>query len=127
MRPKAPKLGKRVLLEKIPFIWNIFNFTTKVTIRNMFRYKKRFLMTIIGILGCTALILAGFGLKDSITSVIGNQYGEVFRYNYMIGVKSSLSDDEIAEFNNEILKRDDVDLSVKTYFIYYYHYIRRII
>ena len=115
MRPKAPKLGKRVLLEKIPFIWNRFNFTTKVTIRNMFRYKKRFLMTIIGILGCTALILAGFGLKDSITSVIGNQYGEVFRYNYMIGVKSSLSDDEITEFNNEILKRDDVDLSVKTY------------
>lgn len=115
MRPKAPKLGKRVLLEKIPFIWNRFNFTTKVTIRNMFRYKKRFLMTIIGILGCTALILAGFGLKDSITSIIGNQYGEVFRYNYMIGVKSSLSDDEITKFNNEILNRDDVELSVKTY------------
>ena len=72
-------------------------------------------MTIIGILGCTALILAGFGLKDSITSIIGNQYGEVFRYNYMIGVKSSLSDDEITKFNNEILNRDDVELSVKTY------------
>lgn len=115
MRPKAPKLGKRVLLERIPFIWNRFNFTTKVTLRNMFRYKKRFLMTIIGILGCTALILAGFGLKDSITSVIGNQYGEIFSYNYMIGLKSSLSDDEISKFNNEISNRDDVELSVKSY------------
>lgn len=66
MRPKAPKMGKRVLLERIPFIWKRLSFSRKVTIRNIFRYKKRFLMTIIGICGCTSLILAGFGLKDSI-------------------------------------------------------------
>lgn len=66
MRPKAPKMGKRVLLEKIPFIWKHLSFSRKVTVRNIFRYKKRFLMTIIGICGCTSLILAGFGLKDSI-------------------------------------------------------------
>ena len=64
MRPKAPKKGKRVILEKIPFIWKHLSFTKKVTVRNLFRYKKRFLMTIIGILGCTSLILVGFGLKD---------------------------------------------------------------
>ena len=66
MRPKAPKMGKRVLLEKIPFIWKHLSLSRKVTVRNIFRYKKRFLMTIIGICGCTSLILAGFGLKDSI-------------------------------------------------------------
>ena len=66
MRPKAPKMGKRVFLEKIPFIWKRLSFSKKVTVRNIFRYKKRFLMTIIGILGCTALITVGFGIKDSI-------------------------------------------------------------
>ena len=70
MRPKAPKAGKRVFLEKIKFIWNNLSFTYKVTIRNMFRYKKRFLMTIIGIAGCTSLIVAGFGLRDAVSSMI---------------------------------------------------------
>ena len=73
MRPRAPKPGKRVILEKIPFIWKNMNFTKKVTARNLFRYKKRFLMTIIGICGCTALILAGFGLKNSLGSMIPMQ------------------------------------------------------
>ena len=67
MRPKPPKSGKRVFLEKVSFVWNRLGFTEKVTIRNMFRYKKRFLMTIIGIMGCTALILTGFSIKDSIS------------------------------------------------------------
>ena len=78
LRPKAPKLGKRVLLERITPIWKRLNFSQKVTIRNIFRYKKRFLMTIIGIFGCTSLILAGFGLKDSISKILPYQYGKVF-------------------------------------------------
>ena len=87
MRPKAPKPGKRVFLEKIPLIWNHLNFTKKVTARNIFRYKKRFLMTIIGICGCTALVLAGFGLKNSISSMIPLQYGEIYRYTMQVSIK----------------------------------------
>ncbi|MBQ7580197.1 MAG: ABC transporter permease [Clostridia bacterium] len=75
MRPKAPKAGKRILLEKIPFIWKGMNFTSKVTARNIFRNKKRFIMTLIGIGGCTALLLTGFGLSDSINAIISTQYG----------------------------------------------------
>jgi len=68
MRPAAPKAGKRVILERIPWIWKKLNFTTKSTIRNLLRYKKRFFMTVFGIGGCMALLLVGFGLKDSISA-----------------------------------------------------------
>ncbi len=78
MRPKAPKAGKRVLLERIPFIWNRMRFLVKVSVRNIFRYKKRFFMMIVGISGCTALLLTGFGLKDSVAGFADVQYGEVF-------------------------------------------------
>src|SRR5690606_20837950 len=66
LRPKTPKPGKRIFLENITFIWSRMKFTHKVTARNIFRYKKRFIMTVLGISGCTALLLTGFGLKDSI-------------------------------------------------------------
>lgn len=81
MRPKAPTEGKRILLERISFIWNRLNFTQKVTFRNLFRYKKRFFMTVIGISGCSALLLTGFGIKDSISSIVDNQYGQIIKYN----------------------------------------------
>ena len=81
MRPRAPKNGKRVLLERIGFIWNRLSFTYKVTVRNILRYKKRGIMTIIGIAGCTALLLTGFGLRYSITSIAPKQYGEIFVYD----------------------------------------------
>lgn len=97
MRPKAPKPGKRVLLEKIPFIWNHMNFTKKVTARNLFRYKKRFLMTIIGICGCTALILAGFGLKNSISSMIPLQYGEIYQYQIAASLKEITAEEKQAK------------------------------
>ena len=84
MRPKAPQIGKRILLERIHFIWNKLSFTQKVTFRNMFRYKKRFLMTIIGISGATALTLVGFGVDDSTSKIIPLQYGEI--YNYQMNV-----------------------------------------
>ena len=77
MRPKAPKAGKRVLLENIPFIWKRMKFLHKVSVRNIFRYKKRFFMMIVGISGCTALLLTGFGLKDSIAGFADMQYDEI--------------------------------------------------
>lgn len=84
LRPKSPKAGKRVLLERITFIWKRLSFSRKVTVRNVFRYKKRFLMTILGIGGCTGLIIAGFGLQDCITDMVPNQYENIFSYNLEI-------------------------------------------
>lgn len=81
LRPKAPKKGKRVILEKIPFVWKRINFSMKVTIRNIFRYKSRVLMTIIGVGGCTALLICGFGLRDAIINIPNKQYREVLNYN----------------------------------------------
>lgn len=78
MRPEAPKIGKRVWLEHITFVWNRINFSNKATVRNLFRYKKRFFMTIIGIGGCMGLLMVGFGLKDSIMTIGDRQY-EVIR------------------------------------------------
>lgn len=87
MRPKAPKKGKRIFLEKVPFVWNRLNFTSKVTARNILRYKSRFIMTILGVAGCTALILAAYGLKDSISVVVPRQYGEIFTFDSMMNLK----------------------------------------
>lgn len=115
MRPKAPKMGKRVLLEKIPFIWKRLSFSRKVTVRNIFRYKKRVLMTIIGIMGCTSLILAGFGLKDSISAIMPSQYGRVFNYDMQINLKDGLADDQIKSYMENLAKRDDVVKVAETY------------
>ena len=86
MRPKAPKLGKTILLERIPLIWNRLNFSYKVTVRNLFRYKRRFFMTVFGIAGCTALILAGFGIRDSIQTVVDKQFGEILSYDMAVSL-----------------------------------------
>lgn len=69
IRPKAPRKGKKVLLERVKFFWQRLSFTSKVTVRNMFRYKKRIIMTVLGIAGSTALLLTGFGLRDSINRI----------------------------------------------------------
>lgn len=87
MRPKAPKAGKRVLLERISFIWNHLKFLDKVSVRNVFRYKKRFFMMIIGISGCTALLVTGLGIKDSIADIADAQFDEIFIYNIAVGIK----------------------------------------
>ena len=92
MRPKAPKAGRRVLLERIPILWNRLSFIQKVTVRNLFRYKKRVLMTVTGIAGCTALMLTGFGLNDAITDIVRNQYVDIFRYDLMILYDSDTQD-----------------------------------
>ena len=113
MRPKAPKPGKRVFLEKIPFIWKHLNFTQKVTARNVFRYKKRFLMTIIGVTGCTSLIVAGFGLRDAVDSMIPSQYGEIFKYNIEISLKDNLTTREIQEAHEDISNQTEITNSIK--------------
>lgn len=114
MRPKSPKAGKRVLLEKISWLWSKLKFTQKVTIRNVFRYKKRVSMTIIGILGCTALMVAGFGLRESVSNMIPLQYGEVFLYDMSITLKNEQTSDEIQKHIDEVcnIKTNDKDNDV---------------
>ncbi len=102
MRPKTPQAGKRILLERIPFLWKRLKFLQKVSIRNVFRYKKRFFMMVIGISGCGALVLAAFGLKDSIASVLEKQYGKIFLYDMSITLKDSFDQDSQEELE-EIL------------------------
>lgn len=89
LMPKAPKAGKRILLERIPFIWSRMAFTQKVTARNLFRYKKRFFMTVIGISGCTALLMIGFGIQDSIMDLMDTQYQQLWHYDLAIGMSNS--------------------------------------
>lgn len=105
MRPKAPKPGKRVLLEKIPFIWKRINFTGKVTTRNLFRKKARFITTVLGIGGCTALILASCGLYSSINNLMKEQYDDsgICQYDIQIAFAENQSDDSAML---EILKND---------------------
>lgn len=98
MRPKAPKNGKRVILERIPFLWKRFKFLHKVAVRNIFRYKKRFFMMVIGIGGCTGLLLTGFGIKDSIADVAAKQYHEIQVYDMNVMLKEPRSKEENSEF-----------------------------
>ena len=104
MRPEAPKVGKRVLLERIPFIWNRLNFTWKSTIRNLMRYKKRFFMTVFGIGGCMALMLVGYGLKDSIVDIAVYQYGRIQTYDIMTLIDEEIGEDEKAELDQLLAK-----------------------
>lgn len=94
MRPAAPIEGKMILLERIRPLWKRFNFSQKVMLRNLFRYKKRLVMTLAGVAGCTALMFTGFALQDSLTTIVGTQYGEVFKYDLEITLKDSASSEE---------------------------------
>lgn len=98
IRPRTPKAGKRILLERIPFIWNHFSFLRKVSARNIFRYKKRMLMMIVGIAGCTALLLTGFGINDSITGLAETQFSEVSLYDAMLNFRGDMNADDEAAF-----------------------------
>ncbi len=106
MRPKAPKSGKKILLERINFIWKKLKFSDKITIRNIFRYKSRVITTILGIAGCTALILAGFGLKDSIKDVTDFQFNNIIKYDKMLMTNDSINQIDIEK---ELLNDDKVE------------------
>ena len=92
MLARAPKPGKRILLERVSFVWKRMSFTSKVTARNIFRYKRRFLMAIIGIAGCTALLLTGLGLHDGINDIIDKQFGEILHYNLTVRTSEEQSE-----------------------------------
>lgn len=107
MRPSAPKTGKRVILERLPILWKHLSFTWKATLRNLFRYKKRFFMTIFGIGGCMALLLVGFGLQDSIFVIYNKQFDEILLYEATINLDEDTAIEEKdnleAAFENEAL------------------------
>ena len=113
LRPKAPTVGKRVWLEYIPFIWKRLKFSSKVTVRNVFRYKKRMFMTILGIAGCTGLILAGFGLKDCITNLVPNQYEKIFNYQVEVTLNDNLNVDELDSVYEQVNELDEVNKALK--------------
>ncbi len=106
LRPKAPKTGKKVFLEKLPLIWQKLNFTWKVTIRNLFLYKKRIIMTILGVAGCTALLLTGLGLNDSINNISKLQYGKIIHYDAMFILNDSQT--EIGEDLTKLFKTNNI-------------------
>lgn len=110
MIPKAPKAGKRILLERIRPIWKLLSFNWKITFRNMFLYKKRLFMTLIGIAGCTALLLTGFGLHDSISDIMNKQFDEIAHDNFKIVFNENATDANKDEISNQVLTYKDNSL-----------------
>ncbi|CCY46640.1 aBC-type antimicrobial peptide transport system permease component [Firmicutes bacterium CAG:822] len=103
LRPESPKSGKTIFLEKIKFFWSKLSFSSKITTRNIFRYKKRVFMTLIGSAGCTFLIFIGFALKDSINGVGDKQYGELFTYDNMIVLNNNVqTSQDLTDINDKI-------------------------
>lgn len=101
LRPKAPKSGKRILLEHIGFIWNHLKFLHKVTARNIFRYKKRMIMMLLGIGGCTALVVAGFGINDSVAGLADDQYSRIETYDMTVAFSEKIDTDTRKSFEAE--------------------------
>lgn len=104
MRPAAPKIGKRVFLERVTFIWKHLNFSNKAAVRNLFRYKKRLFMTILGIGGCMGLLLVGFGVKDSIMTIGDRQYNFIHTYQVKMTLADADTDEEKQEVLDSVLK-----------------------
>ncbi len=97
MRPKAPKMGSRVFLEYITPLWKRFSFLNKVTARNLFRYKKRFFMTVLGIMGCTSLLVFGFAIKDSVSELMPMQYENIYKYDLLAAAVTE-DNDKLTEY-----------------------------
>ena len=108
MRPKSPKPGNRILLERIPALWKRLGFTSKVTARNLFRYKARLMMTVLGVAGCTALVLAAFYLHDSITGVVDAQYGKIYHYDGLLAVKEDKTKSQLSDLMADIENDGDI-------------------
>lgn len=115
IRPKSPKNGKRILLERIPIFWEKLGFLYKVSFRNVFRYKKRFIMMIIGISGCTALLLTGFGLNDSIKNIVDFQYDEIQLFDYSITFDKNMSEKKQSEFTKDFKDENILFIHDTTY------------
>ena len=108
LRPKAPKAGSRIFLERIKPIWNNLGFKNKLTARNIFRYKSRMLMTILGVAGCMGLLMLGFGMKFSISKVLTLQYDEIIKYDISVVYKEEPTIDESRALGDYVLKNDNV-------------------
>ncbi|MCZ0704305.1 putative ABC transport system permease protein [Natronobacillus azotifigens] len=115
MRPKAPKIGKRILLERITPLWNRLNFIEKVTARNLFRYKQRMLMTVFGIAGCAALIVTGFGLKGAVEGLTSLQYGDVIKYDAMVVFDQDTYEGAEEEYEQFIQNQSEIDQRLAVY------------
>ena len=111
MLPRPPKAGKRILLEHVGPLWRRMSFSWKVTCRNIFRYKRRFLMTLIGISGCTALMLVGFGLHDSIWDIIDNQFGTIQHYNTVVSLDANAIDGDLESVRRMLREHDVTELT----------------
>ena len=107
LQPKPPEAGSKIFLERIHPVWNHLSFTHKVTARNIFRYKKRMLMTIFGVCGSVTLIFAGFSVQHSISGVKDRQFGDIMRYDLIVAQNEGLDEEEIGEIN-ELLSSDEV-------------------
>ena len=115
MLPRAPKAGKRILLERATPLWRRVSFSWKVTFRNIFRYKKRFIMTLIGIAGCTALLLTGLGLQDAINDIIDKHFGQVVKYNTTVTMEDDLSDESARAVDAVLADRELVSASMRAH------------
>lgn len=113
MRPVAPKSGKRVVLERIPSLWSKISFSKKATIRNLFRYKKRFLMTVFGIGGCMALLMVGFGIRDSIFVIYSRQFDEIILYDASLKYDVDASEEQFRNLQEEMEANDHIKSSIK--------------
>lgn len=114
MRPEAPKIGKRTFVEDIDFIWMRLNFAQKAACRNLFRYKKRLFMTILGVAGCMALLLAGFGIRDSVEMLPEKQFDRIFSYQGTVGADASLSRAERRQLLSKVASVEGVTEYLQT-------------
>lgn len=108
MRPKAPKAGKTILIEKFRSLWKHLSFSQKVTARNLFRYKKRFFMTIIGIAGCSALLVAGFGLSNSISQIVDRQFKQIFTYNLSLRYVPTVTEEDKTAVIDSLSQKSEI-------------------
>lgn len=112
LRPKAPKSGKRVWLERIKPLWSRLSFIRKVTVRNLFRYKSRMFMTIFGIAGCTSMIVTGFGLRDSIGDMVPLQFEKLWRYQAVVTFEDGITDENRTAYHEALDELEHFDKSL---------------
>lgn len=115
MRPKPPKSGKKIFLERIDFIWKRLSFTKKVTARNIFRYKQRLFMTVIGIAACTGLMITGFGLKEGVIGITEAQFGKIYKYDIQGNLNKNVNEADKNDIKAQAVKDSNVKSILFTY------------
>ncbi|MGL4738072.1 MAG: ABC transporter permease [Cellulosilyticaceae bacterium] len=113
MQPKVPKIGKKILLERITLLWCRLSFNHKVTLRNIFRYKQRMMMTILGISGCMALLVTGFGLKDSTSKIVDQQFDKLWRYEAMVILDENATKEDLEDYQETVMKMPGYESGMK--------------